>query len=125
MGLTAPFLDALAALELTGTPDAPAIKAAYRRMVQLHPPDGDADAFRRVRSAYELLRDPGPRARELLLRPVPAIPRPPPPAGPAPDPGATALAVLRYIVQQADARALLGVDRPMPEAPTATGVDDG
>jgi|HubBroStandDraft_6_1064221.scaffolds.fasta_scaffold161076_2 hypothetical protein len=117
MSLTKPFEDARAALALgPGDIDPAALKRAYRRAVAEHPPDTDADAFRRVREAYELLRDPGPRAREMLLRPVPAVPPPAPPeATPPPPRGATAVALLRLVVMRARAAALV-MPAPKPKA---------
>jgi hypothetical protein len=105
MSLTRPFEDARAALGLgPGDVDAATLKRAYRRAVTEHPPDADPDAFRRVRDAYELLKDPGGRAREMLFRPVPAVPPPAPPdAAPPPPRGATAIALLRIVVMRARA----------------------
>ena len=66
------------------------IRAAYLRKVREHPPDGQGDAFERVRDAYEVLRDPRRRAEHmphgrslpvLHLAPGPA-PGPPLPRGP-------------------------------------------
>ena len=43
------------------------IRAAYLRLVKQHPPDRDPAQFERVRDAYERLRDPRRRAREMLF----------------------------------------------------------
>ncbi len=104
MSLTTPFAEARAALGLVPTEQDPAvIKQAYRRAVAAHPPDLDPDAFRRVRDAYEVLRDPWARAKEILLRPLPQIPPPGPPAEPPAVPrGTTAIALLRLAVMRAD-----------------------
>lgn len=104
MSLTTPFEEARAALGLGPTEqDAAVIKQAYRRAVAKHPPDVDPDAFRRVRDAYELLRDPWARAKEVLHRPLPQVPPPAPPAEPpAAPPGAAAVALLRRAVMRAD-----------------------
>ena len=103
MSVMTPFKEALAVLGLDDAEDdLTAIKRAYRRAVAEHPPDRDPEAFRRVRDAYELLRDPNARARALLLRRLPLIPPPvPPPASPTPR-GVAALALLRFAVMRAD-----------------------
>ena len=104
MSLISPFEEARAALGLgAGEADEATIKRAYRRAAAEHPPDRDPELFRRVRQAYELLRDPCTHAREMLLRPLPQVPPPaPPPALPPPPRGTTALALLRMAVMQAD-----------------------
>ena len=104
MSLTAPFEEARAALGLGPAEQDPAvIKQAYRRAVAKHPPDLDPDAFRRVRDAYELLRDPWARAQDMLHRPLPQVPPPGPPAEPAAaPPGAAAVALLRLAAMRAD-----------------------
>ena len=105
MSLTTPFADARAALGLSASEqDAAVIKSAYRRAVAKHPPDLDPDAFRRIRDADELLRDPWVRAKDMLLNPVPQVPPPGPPAEPpAEPPGKAAVAWLRLAVMRADA----------------------
>jgi hypothetical protein len=104
MSLTTPFAEARSALGLDPAEQDPAvIKRAYRRAVAEHPPDMDPDAFRRIRDAYELLRDPWARAQDVLFRPLPQVPPPGPPAEPPPAPrGATAVALLRLAVMRAD-----------------------
>lgn len=49
-------------LELERGADARAIKAAYFRLMRLHPPEKDPEAFQRIRAAYDLLSDPESRA---------------------------------------------------------------
>ncbi|AUX43056.1 uncharacterized protein SOCE26_044960 [Sorangium cellulosum] len=101
------FLQAHDTLGVRPDDDAAAVKRAYRRAVIAHPPDLDPEGFRRVREAYELLSDPGRRARELLLRAAPAVPPPSLPAPPDPlPPGALALVVLRALAAQLDVDAL-------------------
>ncbi|MFS8067786.1 MAG: J domain-containing protein [Byssovorax sp.] len=104
MSLTTPFEEARAALGLGRAEHDPAvIKQAYRRAVAKHPPDQDPDAFRRVRDAYELLRDPWARAQDVLHRPLPQVPPPgPPPEPPAAPRGAAAVALLRLAVMRAN-----------------------
>jgi hypothetical protein len=117
MSLTRAFEDARAALALgPGEIDPATLKRAYRRAVTEHPPDVDPDAFRRVRDAYELLKDPGGRAREMLFRAVPAVPPPAPPdAAPPPPRGATAIALLRIVVMRARAE-MLAMPAQRPKA---------
>jgi len=104
MSLTSSFEEARAALGLGPAEQDPAvIKQAYRRAVAKHPPDLDPDAFRRVRDAYELLRDPWARAQDMLHRPLPQVPPPGPPTEPAAAPrGASAVALLRLAAMRAD-----------------------
>ncbi|WP_437948167.1 DnaJ domain-containing protein [Sorangium sp. So ce296] len=111
MSVIDPFLQAHDALGVGPDADAAGIKRAYRRAVMAHPPDVDPEGFRRAREAFELLSDPGERAREILLRPMPAVGPPSLPAAPAPLPaGALALTVLRAVASQLDLDAL-GVPR--------------
>lgn len=104
MSILDPLDDARRALALApGETDAAAIKQAYRRAVAAHPPDVDPEGFRRVRDAYELLREPWARLEALLLSRLPMTPPPAPPAEvPSPPPGTTAVALLRLSVQMAD-----------------------
>ncbi len=107
MAVTISLIDAAQTLGLTGIEDPASIKAAYRRLLVLHPPDRDPEGFRRIRSAFEALKDPGVGARDRLLRPLPASD---PPRLAAAEPaavGMTAVAVLRLIAAQAEPRALL------------------
>src|SRR5262249_2290245 len=69
------------------------IRAAYVRKVKEHPPDRSPEEFERIRDAYETLRDPRRRMREILLSPDPhpsfaawleKQPAPPKFLGPAP-----------------------------------------
>jgi hypothetical protein len=104
MTLLSPFEEARASLGLgTGEVDEAAIKRAYRKAVAEHPPDRDPEVFRRVREAYELLRDPCASARTMLLQPLPQVPPPAPPEVPPPPPrGGIALTLLRLAVMEAD-----------------------
>ncbi len=103
MSILAPFEAALAVLGVGEADDAAAVKKAYRRAVAQHAPDTDPDGFRRVRDAYETLRDPWGRAGELLLRPLPEVPPPAAPVAPPPAPrGATAVALLRLAALRAN-----------------------
>lgn len=90
--------------------DAAELKRAYRRAVAAHPPDRDAEGFRRVREAYELLSAPEDVLR-LLVSTRPTVPAPALLAPPAVDLArALPLAALRHLATQLDARALLGDD---------------
>ena len=62
----APETDPLTVLGLALTADDAALRTAYRSAVQAHPPERDPAGFKRVRTAYETLRDPQARARFLL-----------------------------------------------------------
>ena len=44
------------------------IRAAYLRKVKEYPPDRAPREFEKVRDAYEILRDPRRRTRQLLAR---------------------------------------------------------
>jgi len=44
------------------------IKTAYFALVRAHPPEHDPEGFKRIRAAYEQLRDPDRRLETDLLR---------------------------------------------------------
>lgn len=50
------------------------VRAAYLEKVRQHPPDRDPDLFERIRDAYDQLRDPRLRARQVLLGVNPGAP---------------------------------------------------
>ncbi len=50
------------------------IRAAYLRLVKEHPPDRSPEEFEKIRDAYETLRDPRRRMREMLLAADPEAP---------------------------------------------------
>lgn len=50
------------------------IRAAYLNKVKEHPPDRSPAEFERVRDAYETLRDPRRRARDMLFAADPYAP---------------------------------------------------
>jgi len=60
--------DPYAVLGLAPTADLDEIKRAYFAQVRLHPPEHDPAAFKRIRAAYEQLRDPKQRQQTDLLR---------------------------------------------------------
>jgi curved DNA-binding protein CbpA len=110
MSVVQPYLEARALLGVSLEASHSDVKNAYRRLVVEHPPDIDPEGFRRIRDAYELLTDAGARAREILLRPAPAV-APPSPLDAdshAAARGATAMALLRAIAARIDLNVLLG-----------------
>jgi hypothetical protein len=46
--------------------DEATIRAAWLRAVRDHPPERDAAAFERIRNAFDALRDPRQRIRQML-----------------------------------------------------------
>jgi DnaJ-class molecular chaperone len=50
------------------------IRAAYLRKVKEHPPDQSPEQFEKIRDAYETLRDPRRRVRDMLLSADPEAP---------------------------------------------------
>jgi curved DNA-binding protein CbpA len=50
------------------------IRAAYLKRVKEHPPDRSPEEFERIRDAYETLRDPRRRMRDMLLAADPSAP---------------------------------------------------
>jgi len=63
--------DPFAVLGLEDTADDEAIRAAYLRAIRTSPPDRDPEGFRRVRAAYEQLRDAERRLDLRLFGPPP------------------------------------------------------
>lgn len=73
--MSKPYSDPYAVLGLTRSAGAGEIKKAYFEQVRLHPPEREPEAFKRIRAAYEQLRDPEKRTETdmlLLNRRVPA-----------------------------------------------------
>ncbi|MGA8598031.1 MAG: J domain-containing protein [Bryobacteraceae bacterium] len=50
------------------------IRAAYLKKVKEHPPDRSPEEFERIRDAFETLRDPRRRIREMLSVSDPSAP---------------------------------------------------
>jgi curved DNA-binding protein CbpA len=50
------------------------IRSAYLAKVKEHPPDRSPEEFERIRDAYETLRDPRRRMRDMLLSADPEVP---------------------------------------------------
>lgn len=72
-----PYVDPYRELGVERTATAAEIKQAYFALVRAHPPERDAQMFKRIRAAYEQLRDPEHRVETdmLLLQEWPASTR--------------------------------------------------
>ncbi|MEI7644242.1 MAG: J domain-containing protein [Chloroflexales bacterium] len=98
--MSEPYLDPYAVLGLTRSAAAGEIKRAYFALVKANPPERNPEQFKRIRAAYERLRDPAQRCEVdmLLIQPWPEPVRrkcPPPLAlGVSP---ADVLAILRAL----------------------------
>src|SRR6185295_5467519 len=68
------YVDPYVVLELARAATAEQIKQAYFALVRAHPPERDPALFKRIRAAYERLRDPDRRTETemLLIEPWPA-----------------------------------------------------
>lgn len=60
--------DPYAVLGIAHTASTEEVKRAYFALVRQHPPEKDPEAFKRIRAAYEQLRDPTQRHQTDLLR---------------------------------------------------------
>jgi curved DNA-binding protein CbpA len=107
--LVLPFAEAAALLGCDHWPSSEELRRAYRAAVRANPPDRDPDAFRRVRDAYELLREPLDRSLALLTSRVP-LTAPPPIEARVPEQGELALALLRCIAARIDVASILAED---------------
>lgn len=69
-----PYTDPYILLGLDRSATAAQIKQAYFALVRAHPPERDPAMFKRIRAAYEALREPAQRAEAdmRLLQPWPA-----------------------------------------------------
>ncbi len=74
--MTQPGIDPYVTLGLMRNASVAEIKQAYFALVRAHPPERDPDMFKRIRAAYEDLRDPQKRAETDMRLPE----RWPPPA---------------------------------------------
>ncbi|HLF26400.1 MAG TPA: J domain-containing protein [Anaerolineae bacterium] len=63
-----PPIDPYAVLDLDPGATPEQIKTAYFTRVREHPPERDPEGFKRIRAAYEQLRDPAKRRETDLLR---------------------------------------------------------
>ena len=64
-------MDPFAVLGLDETADDEAVRAAYVQALRTSPPDRDPEGFRRIREAYEALRDTESRLALRLFGPPP------------------------------------------------------
>ena len=60
--------DLVGVLGLTQDATQDEIRAAYLKLVRLHPPDQEPDKFRKIHHAYELLCDPLKQATAMISR---------------------------------------------------------
>ena len=60
--------DPYSVLDVAHTASTEEVKKAYFALVRQHPPEKDPEAFKRIRAAYEQLRDPTQRQQTDLLR---------------------------------------------------------
>jgi curved DNA-binding protein CbpA len=60
--------DPYGVLGIAHTASTEEVKKAYFALVRQHPPEKDPEAFKRIRAAYEQLRDPTQRQETDLLR---------------------------------------------------------
>ena len=64
-------MDPFAVLAIEETADDEAVRAAYVHALRTSPPDRDPEGFRRIRAAYEALRDTESRLALRLFGPPP------------------------------------------------------
>lgn len=71
--MSEPYSDPYAVLGLARSASADEIKRAYFALVRANPPERNPDQFKRIRAAYEGLRDPARRLESdmLLVQPWP------------------------------------------------------
>jgi DnaJ-domain-containing protein 1 len=58
--------NARATLRVTAEASAEQVRSAYLNLVRQHPPDQDAEQFRQIHAAYQLLSDPLTQADALM-----------------------------------------------------------
>lgn len=68
------MIDALEILGIGSGAGQDEIRAAYLRKVKEYPPERFPEEFERIRDAYETLRDPRRRMRNMLLAGDPCVP---------------------------------------------------
>jgi len=75
--MATPYVDPYAVLGVTRSATSAEIKQAYFALVRAHPPEREPETFKRIRAAYERLRDPERRAETdmLVLTAWPGPPR--------------------------------------------------
>jgi curved DNA-binding protein CbpA len=67
MAMATPYVDPYAVLGVTRSATPAEIKQAYFALVRAHPPEREPDTFKRIRAAYERLRDPERRTETDML----------------------------------------------------------
>jgi curved DNA-binding protein CbpA len=75
MAMATPYVDPYAVLGVTRSATPAEIKQAYFALVRAHPPEREPETFKRIRAAYERLRDPERRTETDMLV-LPAWPGP-------------------------------------------------
>jgi curved DNA-binding protein CbpA len=65
--MSEPYLDPYEVLGIERTASAASLKQAYFARVRAHPPERDPEMFKRIRAAYERLRDPSSRMETDML----------------------------------------------------------
>lgn len=68
--MATPSSDPYAVLGLARAATSAEIKQAYFNLVRAHPPEREPDTFKRIRAAYERLREPDKRLETDMLLPV-------------------------------------------------------
>ena len=63
-----PVVDPYAVLGVDPAATLDEVKTAYFALVRAHPPERDPEMFKRIRAAYERLRDPDKRLETDMLR---------------------------------------------------------
>lgn len=66
--MSEPYLDPYEVLGLAEAATAEEIKRAYFALVRANPPERNPEQFKRIRAAYERLRDPAQRRETDMLR---------------------------------------------------------
>jgi hypothetical protein len=120
--------DPFATLGVSPDADPDAVRDAYRAALRAHPPERDPEGFKRLRAAYEVLRDPEQRARAAALAVLWVGAWSPPEAAelgavePEPLPSALVAEALRFLVLQGtdlEHTAFPEDQRPPPAPPWA------
>ena len=65
--MATPYVDPYAVLGVTRSATPTEIKQAYFALVRAHPPEREPETFKRIRAAYERLRDPERRTETDML----------------------------------------------------------
>ena len=65
--MATPYVDPYAVLGVTRSATPAEIKQAYFALVRAHPPEREPETFKRIRAAYERLRDPERRTETDML----------------------------------------------------------